>query len=52
MRPKLQKQSELKLAGRNETQILQMKCSNIFKSNYPIAKGYWELCQARSVAVK
>jgi hypothetical protein len=25
----LQKQSALKLAGRNETQILQMQCSNI-----------------------
>jgi hypothetical protein len=34
MRPKLQKQSELKLAGRmNETQILQTQCRNICKLN-------------------
>jgi hypothetical protein len=34
MRPKLQKHSELKLAGRmNETQILQTQCRNICKLN-------------------
>ena len=27
----------------NETQISQAECSEICKSNYPIAKGYWKL---------
>ena len=43
MRPKLQKQSALKLAGRNETQTLKAKRIKACKSNYPIAKGYWKL---------
>ena len=37
MRPKLQKQSALKLAGRNETQISKAKRIEICKPNYPIA---------------
>ena len=35
MRPKLQKRSALKLAGRNETQILKAEHIKICKSNYP-----------------
>jgi hypothetical protein len=35
MRPKLQKRSELELAGRNETQIPLAKRSGISKPNYP-----------------
>jgi hypothetical protein len=36
------------LASCNETQISQAQCSEICKSNYPIAKGYWELSPKRS----
>jgi len=32
----------LKFVGRNETQISQAQCSEICKSNYPIAFGYWK----------
>ena len=40
MKPKLQKHSELKLAGRmNETQILQTQCRNICKLNSSRAAG-------------
>jgi len=32
----------------NETQISQAQCSEICKSNYPIAFGYWKLSHVRS----
>lgn len=39
----------LKLVSRNETKTSKAKRIEVFKSNYPIAKSYWELSPKRSV---
>ena len=39
------------IVGRNETQILQAQCSEIYKSNYPIPINRdWKLSPVRSTA--
>ncbi len=35
---------------RSETQIPKTECMGICKSNYPIAKGYWELSRSLQAA--
>ena len=43
MRQAESERSDARSVSRNETQVSEAKHDETCKSNYPIAKGYWEL---------
>ena len=47
VRPVESKRSAARSVSGSETQISQAQRSEICKSNYPIAKGYWELVKLK-----